>query len=79
VTVPAARPSAALNAQGGASNSSETPQVIPARAIRTAQQPQAVDPDVQLIQLKAQEIQARNEGLQFPPLPPVPMLEGTDE
>jgi hypothetical protein len=82
VTLPAARPSASVNVPGGgASATGTTPQVIPARAIRTAQQPmpEAVDPEVQLIQLRAQQMHAENEGRQFPPLPPVPMLQDLGE
>jgi hypothetical protein len=76
-TVPGANPSAAMNLPRGTSSLAPSPQVIPAREIRTAQQPttEPMDPAVQIIQLKAQELRARSTGADFPPVPPVPMLE----
>jgi hypothetical protein len=37
-----------------------------------------MDPAIQIIQLKAQELRARSTGADFPPVPPVPMLEGLE-
>jgi hypothetical protein len=69
---PRASPSASVNMPGGATGlANNSPQVIPARSIRTVPQP-PVDPAMQVIRMKAEELRARAAGIQYPPLPPVP-------
>ncbi|MCL4180832.1 MAG: hypothetical protein KJ072_24180 [Verrucomicrobia bacterium] len=77
---PGVNPSAAVNVPGGATGLANNPQVIPARAIRTAPQeaPEPVDPAMQIIRMKAEEMRARSEGVVYPPLPPVPGLDGLE-
>ena len=49
---------------------------VPARQVRTAPaQAEPVDPAMQWLLLKAQEEQARSEGIALPPTPPVPGVE----
>jgi hypothetical protein len=76
---PAGRTASTINVPGvgNTSLSGENPQVIPARAIRSAQpeNPMPVDPAVQAIQMKVQEMRARDKGIPFPPLPPIPGLQ----
>jgi len=75
--MPGAVPSAILNQAGGNVPGSNNPQVIPARAIRTSPEvdlEQPVDPAAQALQMKLQEIRARQAGIPFPPMPPVPGL-----
>ncbi|HKS36621.1 MAG TPA: hypothetical protein VJW76_05490, partial [Verrucomicrobiae bacterium] len=47
---------------------------IPARNLRTTpvEPQQQVDPAVQYLQMKAQELKAHKEGIPFPPIPPLP-------
>jgi hypothetical protein len=58
---------------------------LPTRTVRTVttdpqqqQQPQAADPVMQAIQLKAQELRAKQQGMPFPPLPPLPSMQQID-
>jgi hypothetical protein len=49
---------------------------VPARTVRTAPaQAEPVDPAMQWLLLKAQEEQARSEGIALPPTPPIPGME----
>lgn len=72
-TLPGVNPGTAT---GGIPEPSVNPQVIPARAIRTTQEPnpQPVDPAAQALQMKLQELRARQANIPFPPMPPVPGL-----
>ena len=75
-------PSALLNVPGGGASalSGGNRQVIPARAIRTQPENTApVDPAVQAIQMKVQQLRAQQEGIPFPPLPPIPGLTDMGE
>lgn len=73
--------STSVNLPGGGVTglADNSPQVIPARAIRTTQQQPAepVDPVVQAIQMQAQQLRARQQGMPFPPLPPIPGMNPT--
>lgn len=57
---------------------------LPTRTVRTVttdpqqQQQQAADPVMQAIQLKAQELRAKQQGMPFPPLPPIPGMQQID-
>jgi hypothetical protein len=51
---------------------------IPSRSLRTPAQAAEVDPALQLIQLRAQQLQHQNQGIPFPPIPPVPGLESQE-
>jgi len=64
-----------VNQAGANVPGSNNPQVIPARAIRTSPEvdiEQPVDPAAQALQMKLDEIRARQIGIPFPPMPPVP-------
>jgi hypothetical protein len=72
--VPGSVPSASVNRTGGNVPGGNNSQVIPARAIRTSPEvdvEQPVDPATQALQMKLQEIRARQSGIPFPPMPPV--------
>ena len=72
--IPGRGSSTSVNLPGGVTGLADnSPQVIPARAIRTTQQePVQVDPVVQAIQMQAEQLRAREKGIPFPPLPPIP-------
>jgi hypothetical protein len=72
--IPGSVPSA-VNQIGANVPGSNNPQVIPARAIRTSPEvnvDEPVDRAAQALQMKLQEIRARQAGIPFPPMPPVP-------
>ena len=73
---PAESRSASMNLPGRGSSAiaGNTAQVIPSRAIRTAQQDmlEPVDPALQAIQMQVQEMHARQRDKPFPPTPPIP-------
>jgi hypothetical protein len=35
---------------------------------------QPIDPAIQAIQMRANELRARSQGIQYPPMPPIPGL-----
>jgi hypothetical protein len=49
---------------------------IPARNVRTSQpiETQPIDPAIQAIQMRANELRARSQGIEYPPMPPIPGL-----
>jgi hypothetical protein len=69
------RPTGAQTAgAGGAARSAV--RTIPSRNVRTSPQLQMpqVDPAVQAIQMRANELRARSQGIVYPPTPPIPGL-----
>ncbi len=68
--------SASANIPGAGSTglANNNTQVIPPRAIRTTQQQATppMDPAQQILQMKLQELRARQQGVPFPPMPPIP-------
>jgi hypothetical protein len=62
-------------ARPGATGGSVTPtRTIPARNVRTSGQQNVpeVDPAVQAIRMRADELRMRSEGVEYPPMPPIP-------
>jgi hypothetical protein len=73
-TVVAPGGQAATRTQGVSGTATPTVRTIPARSVRTA--PQAavpdIDPAIQAIQMRANEMRARSINVPYPPMPPIP-------
>lgn len=69
------RPTGAPTA-GGVGTAGSAIRTIPSRNVRTSPQEQMpqVDPAVQAIQMRANELRARSQGIEYPPTPPIPGL-----
>jgi hypothetical protein len=67
---------AGAQAVGAGGTTAAAQRTIPARTVRTPTQqavPQ-IDPAIQAIQMRANELRARSQGIEYPPMPPIPGL-----